>query len=276
MSDREAECSTPDYTMGYGDEFRQLLDRRSAQTHAAHLLPHLKPGMRVLDFGCGPGTISMGLAKAIEPGELHGIDIEESQVEMARAAATAGGHDNATFHIGDVNDLPFEDDSFDAAHCHTVLSHVPDTQAVLKEVKRVLKPGGIISSRELITDSSFIGPSVGNMDDLWPMFSKRLLATGGHPQMGIELKGAYREAGFSDIHVSASFETFSSDSDVAFLHGYLIADVFSPARKESITSDGRAAQEEFDEFRRSVDKWHDHPGAFAAFAWGEAIARKRD
>ena len=60
--------------------------------------------------------------------------MEESQVEMARAAAAAGGHDNATFHVGDVTDLPFEDNSFDVAHCHAVLIHVPDTQAVLAEV----------------------------------------------------------------------------------------------------------------------------------------------
>ena len=74
MSDERSESSTPDYTMGYSDEFRQLLDRRSAETHASHLLPYLSPGMRILDFGCGPGTISVGLAKAVDPGELHGVD----------------------------------------------------------------------------------------------------------------------------------------------------------------------------------------------------------
>jgi SAM-dependent methyltransferase len=268
--------SEPEYTMGYGDEFRQLLERRSAETHAAHLLPHLKPGMRVLDFGCGPGTISLGLAKAIEPGELDGIDITESQIEMARAAAAAGGHENATFHVGDVTDMPFESDSFDVAHCHTLLSHVPDTQAVLTEVRRVLKPGGIISSRELITNSSFIGPSTGNLDDMWPMFSKGLLDNGGHPQMGIELKGAFSEAGFLDIQTSASFETFGSDVDVAFLYKYLVADVFPPARIAAVRVDGPASQKKFEKFRRSVDEWKDHPGAFAAFAWGEAIAQKPD
>ena len=106
------------YTMGYSEEFRQMLNRRSAESHAVHLMPLLEPGMRVLDFGCGPGTISVGLARAVDPGEVHGIDIEESQINLARAAAEAGGHRNATFHVGDVTDLPFDDHSFDVAHCH--------------------------------------------------------------------------------------------------------------------------------------------------------------
>ena len=75
--------------------------------------------------------------------------MEEWQISLARSAAGAGGHENPTFHVGGVTDLPFEDDSFDAAHCHAVLMHVLDTQAVLAEVKRILKPGGIISSREM-------------------------------------------------------------------------------------------------------------------------------
>ena len=115
------------------------------ETHASHLLPYLKPGLRVLDFGCGPGTISVGLAKAIEPGELHGIDVEESQIDLARSAAESGGHRTAIFHVGSATRLPFEDDYFDAAHCHAVLMHIPDTQATLSEVRRVLKPGGIIA-----------------------------------------------------------------------------------------------------------------------------------
>ena len=147
--------STPTYTMGYSEDFQKLLRRRNAEANAAHLLPHLKPGMRVLDFGCGPGTISVGLAKAIEPGEFCGIDIEESQIQIARAAAEAGRHRNASFQTGEATDLPFEDDSFDVAHCHAVLMHAPNTQAVLAEVRRVLKPGGIISSREMFVDSSF-------------------------------------------------------------------------------------------------------------------------
>ena len=274
MPDINTDSSTPEYTMGYTDEFRQLLERRGAETHAAHLLPYLKRGMSVLDFGCGPGMISLGLAKAVEPGELHGIDIKESQVEMARAAAAAGGHRNATFHVGDVTALPFENDSFDVAHCSAVLTHVPDTQAVLAEVRRVLKPGGIISCREFIADSSFFEPELGNLNRVYPIFRDRIQTNSGHPQMGIELKGAFVEAGFSDVHASASFETFGNSSDVEFWHGYIMNYFLSPTEVQADITQGRSTQKAADEMRRSLGDWKNHPGAFASMAWGEAIARK--
>ncbi len=270
-----SESSTPAYTMGYSDEFQKLLGRRSAETHAAHLLPHLGPGLRVLDFGCGPGTISMGLARAVEPGgELQGIDMEESQVEMARAAAAAGGHDNAIFQTGDVTALPFDDDSFDVAHCHAVLMHVPDTQAVLAEVKRVLKPGGIICARELIGDALIFAPEVGDLAGAVATFLKLLAANGGHPQMGTELKRVFLEAGFSGIQAGASFESFGTTEDVYFYHDFASGWFFSPTIVEVITRHGLASREQVDDWRRMLAEWRDTPGAFAAIAYGEAIARK--
>ena len=266
--------ATSDYTMGYSEEFLQLLDRRSAETHAAHLLPHLKPGLRVLDFGCGPGTITVGLARAVEPGEVHGIDMEESQIGMARSAAAAGGHDNATFHVGDVTDLPFEDNSFDAAHCHAVLMHVPDTAAVLAEVKRVLKPGGIVANREMFVESSFLEPSDEGMSAAWRVFSNLLAGNGGHPQMGKELKNTFLEAGFSDIRASASFDFFSTAEDVAFLHGFISDWFYSPNVIAAATTYGLATHQQFDEWRQGLDEWRDHAGAFGAFAFGEVIALK--
>ena len=68
---------------GYSEDFQKLLRRRNAQSNAAHLLPHLEPGLQVLDLGCGPGTISVGLAQAVAPGEVHGVDVEASQIDLA-------------------------------------------------------------------------------------------------------------------------------------------------------------------------------------------------
>ncbi len=262
------------YTMGYSEEFRQLLNRRSLETHAAHLLPHLKPGLRVLDFGCGPGTITVGLARTVEPGEVHGIDIEESQIELARTAADAGGHGNAKFHVGDVTALPFEDNFFDVAHCHAVLMHVPDTPAALAEVKRVLKPGGIVASREVIVASSFAEPSPENLRSGWTVFGNLINANGGHAQMGWELKGRFVEAGFTDVQASASFDVFSSPEDVAFIHGFIMDWFFMPRVIEAATAYGLATKEQFEEWRVALEEWKGHAGAVGAIAFGEAIGMK--
>ena len=272
MAEQQSEASN--YTMGYSEDFQQLLGLRSAETHARHLLARLKPGLRVLDFGCGPGHISVGLARAVEPGEFHGIDMEASQIDMARAAAEAGGHANATFHVGDVTNLPFEDNYFDAAHCHTVLTHVPDTQAALAEVKRVLKPGGIIASRELIVDSCFLVPGVGEIQPAWNVFAGLLAANGGHPQMGRELKGAFLEAEFNDFEATASFDSFGSPQAIAFLHRFISDWFFAPEIVAAVTGHGIATQQQFDDWRNALDKWKDEAGAFGALAFGECLAYK--
>ena len=269
---------TPTYTMGYGPEFQKMLKRRNATDCAAHLLPYLSPGMRLLDLGCGPGTISVGLAAAVAPGAMHGVDMEPSQIEIASAAAKAGGHGKAVFQVGDVTDLPFEDESFDVAHCHALLNHVPDTQAVLAEVKRVLKPGGLFAAREVFGDSSFFEPardlSGVTGDTVWATFLQLLAANGGHPQVGRELKGAFVEAGFVNVRASASFESYDTADDLAFLRGLIIGWFFSPLTMEATKRLGLASQEQFDRWSVSLDAWMDEPGAFAAFAWGAAIGRK--
>lgn len=263
-----------EYTMGYTEEFRQLLERRSASSHASYLLPHVTPGMKLLDFGCGPGNISVGLADRIAPGEFHGIDMEESQVELARAAAKAGGHGNMAFHVGNVYELPFEDNTFDVAHCHAVLMHVPDTPAALAEVRRVLKPGGIVGCREFIVASSFLEPQPTEITDAWGVFSSLLEGNGGHPQFGKQLKAVLLDAGFGDVRYSASFDYFSSVADVAFLHGFISEWFFSPPVLAALTNFGLATAEEIDQWRSLLDEWGEMPSACGALAFGEAIATK--
>ena len=263
------------YTMGYSREFLQLLNRRNAQTHAAHLFPWLHSGSRVLDFGCGPGTITVGLAAAVHLGKVHGVDMEESQIEMARSAAAAGGHDNITFHVGNVYDLPFEDDYFDVAHCHAVLMHVPDTQAALREVRRVLKPEGRLGCREMIADGSFTEPAREHLPEAWATFIRLLAANGGHPQMGRQLKGALLDAGFDVTHASGSFDFFHTAEEIAFLHAFISDWFFMPQVVAAATQYGLATHEQFEQWKSEIDEWKSDPRAVGALAFGEATARNR-
>ena len=268
------ESSTPDYTMGFGEEMMESLRRFTAETHAKHLLPCLRPGLRILDFGCGPGTISLGLAQAVDPGELHGVDMEESQIDLARAVAQEHGQENAIFHLGDVMELPFEDGFFDVAHCHNVLVHVPDTQAALTEVRRVLKPSGIIACRELICESSSTYPDFGVLRRAWDMFQDLLAADEGHPQIGKELKGHILAVGFENVRATTSFDVYSTPADVAFIHAFANQWFLSPEITEAAIKYGASTEELCDRIRIAYDRWEEHPGALCLLAFGEAVANK--
>ena len=266
--------ATPDYTMGYSEEILKTQLRATAENSAEFLLPYLRPGLRLLDFGCGPGAISVGLAKAVAPGEMHGVDMAEPQIEMARSLAASQGQDNAIFHVGDVTDLKFEDGFFDVAHCRNVLMHVPDTAAVLSEVKRVLKPGGLIACREMICESAFTHPDFGIMRRSWEMFEDLVRADDGHPQMGKEMKGHILEAGFVDIRMNASFSLYSTPEEIASIYRLISQWLLAPEASEAAIKYGASSSKLVKDLKVAYDQWKEHPGALFTFAYGEAIAQK--
>lgn len=271
----ESTSSTPEYVGGYAEEMKRIISRRTAATHAAYLLPHLNPGMTALDVGCGPGTISIGLAKAVEPGEFHGLDMEPSQIELAREAAFASKLTNAHFQVGDALRLPFPDDHFDALHCHAVLMHIPDTRAALTEFVRVLKPGGVLGAREYILDSLVIEPDVGNISGIAKMYSSWLSSNGGHPQMGQELRRQFSEVGLEDIQASGAYESFGNPADVTACAGFLRDYFCGPAIGDRAVANGIVSQDDINTWRTAALEWGELPGAFSAWAEGEATGRKR-
>jgi ubiquinone/menaquinone biosynthesis C-methylase UbiE len=129
--------------------------------------------MRVLDIGCGLGSISVGLAAAVAPGEFQGIDMEQSQIDVATSVAQEAGLSNALFQVADALDLPFPDDYFDAVHYNAIIVHIPDTSAALAEMYRVLKPGGILGAREPVFHLCFIEPDIGNLGRLYGILFRR-------------------------------------------------------------------------------------------------------
>ena len=265
----------PDYTIfGYGEEMIQSLMRRTATTNAAHLLPHLKPGQRILDVGCGPGNISVGLAQAVEPGTLYGIDQAESQVDLARAVAASQRQENVVFQVGDATALPFEDGFFDVVHCHDVLLHVADTRALLVEMLRTLKPGGVIGCREMIARSCFTYPDYGIINKCWEMFEDMMAADGGHPQIGKELKARLNDVGFTGARFTASFEVFSEPEDLDYIYEVATQWFLSQEMVETALQYGATTVELVEAMRGAYDRWKRDPGAVCVLAQGEAVAFK--
>jgi SAM-dependent methyltransferase len=99
---------------------------RTADQQAAFLLPYLRPGMSLLDAGCGPGSITMGLAGRVAPGAVMGIDHDPVHIDAASARVVQRRQTNATFRVGDILALPFDAATFDVAFENDVLLHLPE------------------------------------------------------------------------------------------------------------------------------------------------------
>ena len=268
----ESESSNLDYTLGFSEEFLDALMLRTAAANAAYLLPRLEPGMRVLDVGCGTGSISVGMAQAVAPGEVYGIDIEESQVNLARAVASRHRQENVVFQAADATSLPFEGCFFDVVHCHDILMHIPDTQATLAEAKRVLKPGGILGCREMISESCFSYPDFGILRRAWDMFEDVVATGNGHPQMGKELKTHLDAAGFANARITATFDMFATPKEILFIHAIADQWFLSPEMREMAIGFGASTDDLAGDIEEAYNRWKDHPGALCGLAFGEAVA----
>lgn len=130
------------YAPGWSDDAVSMMASRTAESRVGFFLAALAPGMDVLDAGCGPGTITAGLARAVEPGgSCTGIDREPSQIELAQAATEGVA---VTLAVASIYELPFADASFDAALSHAVFEHLARPADALAELRRVLRRGGIV------------------------------------------------------------------------------------------------------------------------------------
>ncbi len=154
------------YIHGYSEEHRTFLSGRTASREAAFFLPSLKPGMRLLDCGSGQGALTTSLAEVLAPGDVVGIDREASQVEAARSWAEERHATNVHFQTGDIYALPFPDASFDAVFAYTVLEHLKDPRRAMREMRRVLKPGGIAGMCDPDYENMFQEPSTPGLKEL--------------------------------------------------------------------------------------------------------------
>ena len=116
-----------------------------------------RPGERVLEVGPGTGYYALPVAGWLEPGgHLDVLDVQQEMLDHTMRRAREQGIENVTATLGDARELPFPDDTFDGAFLVTVLGEVPDQQAALRELRRVIRPGGRIVVGELFGDPHMV------------------------------------------------------------------------------------------------------------------------
>jgi SAM-dependent methyltransferase len=254
--------------------FDDLMRDRSAAQYADFVLPAIGRGDRVLDVGCGPGSITLGIAQAA--GHATGIDVDDAEFADARAYAARHGIDNVEFREGSIYDLGVVEASIDVCTLFAMLETLDDPLAGLAEVRRVLKPGGVIGA-----SSIEYGGLILHGADVVPLrrFYELRLAlweTQGdvHPYRGREVRGLLLSAGFAQVEACVTYFSYGTEERVRTFGLGRAADCRDEWFVGGLTERGLADGDEIDALEQAWIRWAEEPDSFAAFAWGRAIARK--
>ena len=247
--------------------------QRTGGRARAFFLPHLRPGLRLLDLGCSPGTITLGSAKSWRRGRWSALDLGPAVVEQARAQTSGPGIPGVRFEVASAYALPFPAASFDAVFASALLEHLADPAAALAEVHRVLRPGGVLGVRDPAVGSvslmSPAGPLIERADALYRRFQAH---NGGHPGIGPRHRALLGAAGFVRIEASASC-TWHGTPAATRRWGDLAANIFegqATAFADRAVALGWADPAELATLT-ACRAWAREPGAFQATLWCEAV-----
>mmetsp|Transcript_14182 Transcript_14182/g.16603 ORF Transcript_14182/g.16603 Transcript_14182/m.16603 type:complete len:299 (-) Transcript_14182:1332-2228(-) len=202
------------YTHGHSESVVRQHAARTAYNSAAYFLPFLKKGSTVLDVGCGPGSITADFASIVGPaGHVTAIDVAPGIIEEARKQTEACS--NVTVEQADVYSLPYPDNSFDHAHAHQVLQHLSDPLSAMKEMKRVVKPGGYVACRDADYETMVGSPDTETFTKWKSVYQATCRKNNAEPNAGRFLYQWARMTGTepSDIHYSNEVVLYSHEDD---------------------------------------------------------------
>lgn len=242
---------------------------RTAEEAAAFLLPHLTPGMRLLDLGCGPGSITIGLARYVAPAETIGIDQSNEGLKAARKLAADDKVGSLEFRQADVYELPFDDESFDVVYGHQIMQHLADPVAALVEARRVLRSGGYLAVRDADYQTMTHHPHDPILDRWLDGYRALARQNGGEPDAGRRLMEWVRAAGFEHIHATVSNWLFATPEQ-----RQAWADLWVGRSLRDGTDNPSPNEADVAAIAGAFQRWADHPDGWFAFLHGEVLARK--
>ncbi|HWB23095.1 MAG TPA: methyltransferase domain-containing protein [Gaiellaceae bacterium] len=260
------------YTHGHHDSVLRSHRWRTAENSAAYLLPSLRPGLRLLDIGCGPGTITVDFARLLAPGEVVGLDREETPLVEARALAPE--LENLSFVTGNVYALDFEDASFDIVHAHQVLQHLVDPVAALAEMARVCKPGGVVAARDVDFATMTWYPGEPVLDRWLELYHAVARANDAEPDGGRHLVAWAHKAGLADLAASASAWCFATPREREWWGGLWAERTTSSVFADQAIAYGLATRETLEEIAGGFRRWAENGDGWFAVLNGEILCSR--
>jgi ubiquinone/menaquinone biosynthesis C-methylase UbiE len=247
----------------------RAIEARSAEVYAGFLLPYLRPGMAVLDCGCGKATITMGLAEVVHDGRVVAVDLDQDSFAATRCYAASIGRNNLTFIVADGRRLPFHDAVFDAVLCHSVLETLDDPARTVAVLRCVTKPGGVVGAASVEYSGIIIGgeKTAGPRrfydirQQLWR--AERI----AEPNMGRRLRELFAEAGFARVEAFAGYINYGTPELVSDLARDRAAECRDPELHAAVTRREIAPVEELNDLATAWEEWAEDPGDFFAFPW---------
>jgi ubiquinone/menaquinone biosynthesis C-methylase UbiE len=230
--------------------------------------------MTLLDVGCGPGTITVGLARAVAPGRVVAIDASEQVIEQARVQAAVPDA-SVEWEVGDVYDLAFGDGSFDVVHAHQVLQHLADPVAALREMARVAAPGGLVACRDADFAAMSWYPEVPALDRWREVYSAVARANGGEPDAGRHLLAWAHEAGFEDVTASASAWCYATRDERSWWSDLWAERITQTPLAERALELGIATRDDLAELAEGWRRWGAHRDAWFSVPNAEVLCRRR-
>ena len=263
------------YTHGHHESVLLSHKWRTVENSAKYLVPFLKDGSLLLDAGCGPGNISAGLAELIPNGKVIGIDFSTDIIEQAQQGYPTLKYENLEFEQGDIYNLKFADDSFDVIHMHQVLQHLKNPVSALIELRRVLKPGGILACRDADYGAFTWCPELPQLERWRALYRDITQRNQAESNGGRFLKTWTMEADLDLIEIGCSTWVFSNDRDRQWWGNMWSKRVIQSDFADQAIAYGFSDQQELEEISSAFLEWANDPTGFYAVPHTEVIATKR-
>jgi 2-polyprenyl-3-methyl-5-hydroxy-6-metoxy-1,4-benzoquinol methylase len=257
------------YTHGHHESVLRSHRWRTVENSAGYLLDSLRPGLTLLDVGCGPGTITADFARMLNPGRVTAIEPTAGALDLARQEIATQGHDNVDFAVADVHALQFDDDTFDIVHAHQVLQHVADPVQALREMRRVCKPGGIVAARDSDYAAFTWYPASAELDDWLQLYRQAARVNGGEPDAGRRLLAWAHAAGLTEVTPTTSTWCFATPGRRDYWGGMWADRVLQSDLARQLLRDGTADQAKLQAMSRAWRDWTADPDGWISILHSE-------
>ena len=265
------------YMHGADGAEQERLEQMTTVLPGIDFLPALRPGMRILEVGCGTGSLARKVASEVAPdGVVVGVDRQQAQLQTARRLADREGIENLSLHLGDATGLDFPGADFDGAYCRFVVEHVPEPVILVREMMRVVKPGGWVCCFEWENGCSVVYPDSPAVQAVWQAVYDFQLSLEGDPYVARKLYAILNRAGLQQVEAKGrAWSITAADHDKLQVYVGSAREIIRQTR-EGLLSENRVSPDLLQEADAEYERLLNHPGAFAMEGYVYALGKRRE